>query len=413
MQLRTEIPEVSTICSRPNASEPFGSIAYHNACETGNETRGSNELTETTKAAAPHMPLVQFVRQRPAFSSFVAIRVCDELASQMLNVAVGWYVYSATHNPMSLAYVGLARFLPKMVVLPFAGQAADRFDRRKLVGAALVVQTLFLAIFSFWLTGQGRSVAPIYVLLAILSSAHACFSPAMSAMLPRLVSGEDFPRAVAVASSSFQITTIAGPAIGGLIYAVNGRAAFVVATFFSLLAATQVARLKLAQQATQSQAIADRSVLAGLRYVFSNRLILALISLDLFAVLFGGADGAFADLRERRPRGWSGWAWKPQVRSQRGSGGGRPVLGTQDDHSRSGQTDARLRRRLWSCDDRLCDFNKSRAFARGFDSRGRVRHGEHGDSPDPCSDFDPGRNERQGECSELCVHRRVQRVGRV
>lgn len=247
-------------------------------------------MTETTETEPRRQTsLWRFLRERPAFLSFIATRACDELASQMLNVAIGWYVYSATHNPMSLAYVGLARFLPKMFMLPIAGHAADRFDRRKVVAAALVVQTIFLAIFSVWLRGETRSVGPVYVLLVILSSAHACFSPAMSAMLPRLVGAEEFPRAVAVASSSFQISTIVGPAIGGLIYAFNGRAAFLAATFFSVLATTQVARLKLASSPPEPELSPDRGVLAGLRYVFANRLLLALISLDLFAVLFGGA----------------------------------------------------------------------------------------------------------------------------
>jgi MFS family permease len=236
------------------------------------------------------LPLLHWLRERPALRGFIAIRAAVAMASQMLNVAIGWYVYAATHDPMSLAYVGLAQFLPNIGMVLIAGPAADRFDRRKIIGLALVIQTLCVATFGVWSTTTAPSGGPVYLLLFVMSSARAFSAPAMSAMLPHLVPGEDFPRAVAAASSVFQICTIVGPAIGGVIYALNGPAIFAVATALYFVALTQVRRFAggLVAAGDQKSELTDKSVLAGIRYVRSHRLLLALISLDLFAVLLGG-----------------------------------------------------------------------------------------------------------------------------
>jgi MFS family permease len=236
------------------------------------------------------LPLLHWLRERPALRGFIAIRAAVAMASQMLNVAIGWYVYAATHDPMSLAYVGLAQFLPNIGMVLIAGPAADRFDRRKIIGLALVIQTLCVATFGVWSTTTAPSGGPVYLLLFIMSSARAFSAPAMSAMLPHLVSGEDFPRAVAATSSAFQICTIVGPAIGGVIYALSGPAIFAVATTLYFVALTQTRRFAggLLAAGDQKSELTDKSVLAGIRYVRSHRLLLALISLDLFAVLLGG-----------------------------------------------------------------------------------------------------------------------------
>jgi MFS family permease len=146
------------------------------------------------------LPLLHWLRERPALRSFIAIRTADELGSQMMNVAVGWYVYAATRDPMSLAYVGLAQFLPNIGMVLIAGQAADYFDRRKVTGLSLFAQTICLAAFCAWSAAAAPSTGWVYLLVLVLGSARAFSSPAMSAMLPQVVSGEEFPRAVAVTS---------------------------------------------------------------------------------------------------------------------------------------------------------------------------------------------------------------------
>jgi MFS family permease len=235
--------------------------------------------------------LLHLLRSRPAFRGFVVLRAADEIASQMLNVAIGWYVYTLTRDPMSLAYVGLAQFLPTIGLVLVGGHFADRFNRTRIIGAALFVQMLCVATFGVWFAFEPPSTAPIYVLLFVMGVTRAFSSPAMSATLPHLVEPAEFPRAVATASSVFQVCAIAGPAIGGLIYAFSANALFVATTMLyaaAVLAALTLKRGPRAAIAGQEGEPGDQSILAGIRYVRSNRLLLALISLDLFAVLLGG-----------------------------------------------------------------------------------------------------------------------------
>jgi MFS family permease len=234
--------------------------------------------------------LLHLLRDRPALRAYITIRAADALGLQMLNVAIGWYVYAATHNPMSLAYAGLAAFLPNFIMVLIAGHAADRFDRRRIIGISLLVKALCLAAFGAWSAVGAPSAGPVYLLLFIIGSARAFAAPAMSATLPHLVSGENFPRAVAAGSFVFQICTIVGPAIGGLIYAIGGPAVFVVITGLWVLALTQVRELAAGTRAADDpeSPLTDTSILGGVRYIQSNRLLLGLISLDLFAVLLGG-----------------------------------------------------------------------------------------------------------------------------
>ena len=241
--------------------------------------------------APTRFSLQQLLRARPAFRGFVVLRAADELASQMLNVAIGWFVYSTTHDPMSLAYVGLAQFLPTIGLVLIGGHFADRFDRTRIIGLATFVQMLCVATFGIWYAIEPPSSAPIYAMLFVMGVTRAFSSPAMSAALPHLVEPEEFPRAVAAASSVFQVFAIAGPAIGGLLYAFNADALFIATTIlyaFAVLASRTLAKAPRAKIARQRREAVDQGILAGIRYVRSNRLLLALISLDLFAVLLGG-----------------------------------------------------------------------------------------------------------------------------
>jgi MFS family permease len=247
-------------------------------------------MAATTWNTPADLPLLQFLRRQPALRSFIAIRAVDELCSQMLNVAIGWHVYSATHNPMSLAYVGLARFLPNIGMVLIAGHAADRFDRRKIIGLALFLQALCTASFGVLSASSALSMWSLYLLLGIIGGAQAFCSPAMSATLPRLVNPGEFPRAVAVVSSAWQICALVGPAVGGLLYALSGPGMFSFSAVLYLIAFTQVLRLADERHTTRpgEDEPRDASPLGGIRYVRSNRFLFSLISLDLFAVLLGG-----------------------------------------------------------------------------------------------------------------------------
>jgi MFS family permease len=233
--------------------------------------------------------LFALLRTRPVLRGMVLIHSADELAAQMLNVVLGWYVYSVTRSPMSLAYLGLAQFLPKAAVLLLAGHAADRLDRRKVIAASLAIQCASLAAFAAWFATKGPSTVLLYALVSFLGPARSLAAPAMSAMLPRIVSKCEFSRAVAVNSSAFQVCAIAGPAIGGMLYAIGGTVVFASAAALYFLCLLQTRFLPNGPVAIEEQPH-GQDVLAGLRYVKAHRLLFALISLDLVAVLLGGVS---------------------------------------------------------------------------------------------------------------------------
>jgi len=240
-------------------------------------------------------PPPRLLGARPALRFFIAVRAADELAAQMLNVAIGWYVYAADHDPMSLAYVGLAQFLPNIGLVLIAGQAADRFDRGRLIRLSFLVEAICLALFSAWSEAAAPAAGPVYLLLLVIGSARAFAAPALSATLPRVAGGEEFPRAVAAVSLASQIATIAGPAIGGLVYAACGPGTFAIAAALYLLAMIPLRRLaggrpveEKPTAANPESSLTESSLLGGIRAVLANRVLLALVSLDLFAVLLGG-----------------------------------------------------------------------------------------------------------------------------
>ncbi|HYM00941.1 MAG TPA: MFS transporter [Blastocatellia bacterium] len=233
---------------------------------------------------------LHLLRRRPALRGFIMIRAADELSSQMLNVAIAWHIYSITRSPLSLAYLGLARFLPNLGISMLAGHLADHFDRSKIIKSSLLLQTFCIASLAVLLASGTLLIAEIYLLLFLIGAAQAFSAPAMSAMMPNLVSDEEFPRAVAIYSSIFQVCTLAGPAIGGLIYGISSPGVFAVATAMLVLATAQARRLPGEHGAApgRDSSPQDTSPFAGVRYIRSNRLLLSLISLDLFAVLLGG-----------------------------------------------------------------------------------------------------------------------------
>ncbi|HUO54332.1 MAG TPA: MFS transporter [Rhodoblastus sp.] len=221
---------------------------------------------------------------------FLTARGFGAFAAQMLDVAMGWHVYAATGSALSLGMVGLAQFLPLLLLIYWSGGAADRFDRRKVSSLAALGQAgASLAIFLC-----AASDAPIWTLypaLFALGSARAFAGPANSALLPEIVDGPTFPRAVAMSTTVFQAATIAGPALGGLLFAVLGLKIFLLCAALAACGAPAVLAVRRANGASARAGFdpAEKNALAGLRYIWSNKVVLGAISLDLFAVLFGGA----------------------------------------------------------------------------------------------------------------------------
>jgi MFS family permease len=227
----------------------------------------------------------------PDFVRFQVARFFVTMALEMQSVAVGWQVYEITKRPLDLGFVGLAQFLPGILLLLVSGHAADRFDRRTLLascyGGFAICSGILLAI-----TLRGaHTVFPIYLVLVLVGVMRSFNGPTGQALLPQLVSEEHFPNAVAWGATIFQSATILGPALGGLIYAFSRGPAVVYATGLSaaLLAMLALLQIKPQREPRPREQISLTTVLAGFRYVWQKKLILGSISLDLFAVLLGGA----------------------------------------------------------------------------------------------------------------------------
>lgn len=227
----------------------------------------------------------------PDFASYELGRLFIVLALEMQSVAVGWQVYDITKRPLDLGLVGLAQFLPGIFLFLISGQVADRFDRRHLLlmcYAGFAVCSALLLDISWRGTSSVKSIYLVLVLLGVVRSFNG---PAGRALLPQLVPERHFPSAVAWNASVFQSATIMGPVFGGLIYAAFRGPAAVYATAMAGggIAIFAAAQIKHRVHIRRMEQVGLASVLAGFRYVWKQKLILGSISLDMFAVLLGGA----------------------------------------------------------------------------------------------------------------------------
>jgi MFS family permease len=229
-------------------------------------------------------------RQRD-FRFFIFGRFFIVTALEMQSVAVGWQVYEITKRPFDLGLVGLAQFLPGILLFLASGHAADRFDRRNLMvlsyGGFAACSSLLLAATLL----APQSVRPIYAVLLLLGVVRSFNGTASRALLPQLVPPENFPSAVAWNASTFQTATILGPAIGGLAYALfrGPSAVYAIALLTAVAAMLSILRVQVKMKARPRAQTNLTSVLAGFRYIGRQKVVLGSISLDLFAVLLGGA----------------------------------------------------------------------------------------------------------------------------
>ena len=236
------------------------------------------------------------VRPRAAFQHrdfrfFQSGRALSIIGSEMQSVAVGWQVFQITHRPLDLGYVGLVQFLPGILLSLPAGHAADRFDRR----AVLLTCNVSYALCSVLLFLQSRagvpSVLPIFAVLLLIGITRAFSGPVSQALVPQLVPQEHFGNAVAWGASIFQVATVIGPALGGLIYGWAHGAHSVYATAACMYSAAFLFILMMHVRTgrMETKDVSLDTLLAGFRYVWEEKTILGSISLDLFAVLLGGA----------------------------------------------------------------------------------------------------------------------------
>jgi len=227
----------------------------------------------------------------PNFRAFMTARFLVTCATEMQAVAVGWQVYSLTGRPLDLGLVGLAQFLPGIFLFLLAGHTADRRPRQRILQLCyLGFAACSLALAALTLHGL-HTVWPIYAVLLANGTVRAFNGPAGQAFLPQLVPEIHFPNAVAWSASVFVAATITGPAAGGLLYGFAGTPAVVYGCSAASYGIGLILLFSMRVQTPQRPrgAVSAEIVLGGLRYIWRNKLILGAISLDLFAVLLGGA----------------------------------------------------------------------------------------------------------------------------
>jgi MFS family permease len=227
----------------------------------------------------------------PDYRRFLGSRVLSIFALEMVSVAVAWQVYGLTHRPIDLGYVGLAQFLPAVFLTLPAGHTADRFDRRRVVLLCHLAFGVCAALLAALAFQRVSTPLPIFVVLLLLGTARAFNAPAAQALMPSLVPAGDFQNAVAWNSSSFQVASVAGPALGGVLYALlgNPELVYLVAMGMAVVDATVLLGIRTRTGRMESRDTSWSTVLAGVKYVWENKVVLGSISLDLFAVLLGGA----------------------------------------------------------------------------------------------------------------------------
>lgn len=222
--------------------------------------------------------------RRYFFSRFLAY-----FAIQIISVAVGWQIYDLTRDPFDLGLIGLFQFLPSLVLILVTGAAADRYNRRMIMGICMVISTL-CATALLLLTVSGLfSPWPVYAILVVFGIERAFLAPASQSLAPNLVPPEDLPNAIAWNSTSWQTAMIVGPVAGGLIYALGAVVPYAVGVCFFLASALMVFAIPRPATRTQASAQSWETITAGFRYIKAEKVALGAISLDLFAVLLGGA----------------------------------------------------------------------------------------------------------------------------
>jgi MFS family permease len=223
-----------------------------------------------------------------SFLYFLLSRSLSRFSSQIAAVAIGWQVYDLTGSAFVLGMVGLVQFLPTALLVFVAGQAADRYERKRVLQVCQFAEAI-TALCLAWGAYRGTlTVAEIFVATFVLGTAGAFESPATAALLPLIAPPGSLQRATALSSGSAQIATITGPALGGLAYAVSPGLPYGIMLAFWLGGMVFAGAIELLQPAEAKDPATPNDLFAGVRFIRSNPAILGTISLDLFAVLFGG-----------------------------------------------------------------------------------------------------------------------------
>jgi MFS family permease len=241
----------------------------------------------TAEVSAPHIS-TNALHYRP-FVLYWLATAAGAFAVQIMSVAVGWQVYDISRDPLDLGLVGLVQFLPPLLLVLVTGLAADRFNRRFIMALCLTVEALCAGALILFTLSSPTVVWPVFIILAVLGVARAFFNPASDALAPNLLPRQAIAHGISLNSMSWQIGNIVGPVLGGLLYGLSGVAAYGTALALIALAAVLVALIGKVPQVNHAAETSLATLLAGFRFIRKEKIVLGAISLDLFAVLLGGA----------------------------------------------------------------------------------------------------------------------------
>lgn len=225
----------------------------------------------------------------PKFVYYWFASWATSFAVQIMSVSVGWQIYDITRDPLDLGLVGLAQFMPPLLMVLFTGLAADKFNRRLIMALCLLVEVGCAVALVLFTLAKPTVVWPVFIILVVLGFARAFYNPASDALAPNLVPQEAIAHGISLNSMSWQVANIAGPVAGGLLYGISGEVAYGVAAALVVLAVALIVPIGAVPQANHAGETSLGTLLAGFKFIRKEKIVLGAISLDLFAVLLGGA----------------------------------------------------------------------------------------------------------------------------
>ncbi|MBB3354834.1 MFS transporter [Rhizobium lentis] len=227
--------------------------------------------------------------RHPSYTRFFFARFLLSFSQQIVSVAVGWQMYDQTGKAIYLGLIGLVQFLPSLLLILVTGSVADRHNRRAIAALCSLVSALCTLALLIMTATETFAPWPVFAVLLIFGIERAFMSPAVQSLAPNLVPEHALSNAIAWNSSSWQLAAITGPVIGGLLYGVSATTAYTVAVIFSILGAALLFMIPKPEQKTTGEAKSWAMILGGFSFIRAEKVVLGAISLDLFAVLLGGA----------------------------------------------------------------------------------------------------------------------------
>jgi MFS family permease len=225
----------------------------------------------------------------PRYVCYLAAIGFASFAVQITSVSVGWQVYDLTRSALNLGFVGLAQFLPALLLVLVTGLVADKFNRRLILVICLSLEVICgLGLLVFTWSGFGQ-IWPVFIILAGFGTARAFMNPAADALAPNLLPKEALAHGISLGSMVWQFATITGPVAGGLLYGISGTVAYSVAICLMLASIASVVMIGKVPQENHAAETNLSTLLAGFKFIKSEQIVFGAISLDLFAVLLGGA----------------------------------------------------------------------------------------------------------------------------